>query len=265
LNTHEIDLRECFVSETPTKIHKGEWADAKGSDFIIMSAAKTGAQVQSRNDYLFANLDMIRDTAKNIKNYAPEALLVSITAPVDAFVMVFLDELKCDRHKVMGFCINDSQRFKWALGQALDIDPQRTFGLVLGEHGESQVPVFSSVTVDNVSYKLKPPELEVAEKYLRNWYPVWQSQNSKRTTTWSSATGMLHTIYNLAGLPSPMPLMGSVLLEGEYGLHGVALGVPLNPGDKKWESVKEIPLTPEEKKELHESGDLVKEVYLKTK
>ncbi|MDR2349768.1 MAG: hypothetical protein LBF41_03940 [Deltaproteobacteria bacterium] len=264
LNTHEIDLRECFVGETPTKVTQGEWKEASGADVIIMAAAKSGRQVKSRNEYLFSNLELVRETAAKIRNNAPDAFVVSATAPVDVFVMVFLEELKCPRNKVMGFCINDSQRFKWALGQAMDIDPKRTFGLVLGEHGESQVPIFSSVQVDFGPHEVKEKERAMAYQYIKSWYPIWQSQDAHRTTTWSSAVGMLHNLRSLADLPNPMPLMGSVLLEGEYGLKDVALGVPLTPGPNSWEKVVELPLTDEESKDLKASGDRVKELYAQT-
>jgi malate/lactate dehydrogenase len=265
LATQEIDLRECFVGESPTKIRKGEWEDAEGSDLVFMAAAKTGEQVKSRNDYLFANLSLVRDTAALIKKHAPDAFLISVTAPVDAFVMVFQEELGFDRRKIMGFCINDTQRFKWGIGQALKIDPARTYGIVLGEHGESQAPIYSTVQVDDAPYELSKEEKEAAGKFLAEWYSYWQSQNSGRTTTWSSATGTLSTLKNLAGLKTHAPFMGSVMLEGEYGIKGVALGVPLKAGKGRWESIVELPLAPSEEENLQASARKVKEIFDLTK
>jgi malate/lactate dehydrogenase len=266
LNTHEIDLRECFVGESLTHIKKGDWKDAKGTDVVIMSASKSGRQVKSRNDYLKANLGLVRGAAKNIKNHAPDAFLISATAPVDAYVMIFLDELKCERNKVCGFCINDSQRFRYALGEALNIEPSRTFGIILGEHGETQVPLFSNVKVDGITKELSLEEKKAAKSYVDNWYPMWQSQDSGRTTTWSSAVGMLNNLKSLGGLKSHMPFMGSVLLDGEYGLKGVALGMPLAAGaGRRWDSIIELPISPEEEKALKASAKVVKETYAKSK
>jgi malate/lactate dehydrogenase len=266
LTTHEIDLRECFVGESLTKIKKGDWKDAKGSDVVIMSASKSGRQVKSRNDYLKANLGLVKGAAKNIRNFTPDAFLISATAPVDAYVMIFLDELKCERNKVCGFCINDSQRFRYALGEALSIEPSRTFGIILGEHGESQVPLFSNVKVDGAPKKLSQEQRKSAKHYVDNWYPFWQSQDSGRTTTWSSAVGMLNNLRSLGGLKSHMPFMGSVLLDGEYGLKNVALGMPLEAGKgNRWDKIIELPLSPDEKKALKASSDLVKETYARSK
>ncbi|MDR2460137.1 MAG: hypothetical protein LBE38_05075 [Deltaproteobacteria bacterium] len=264
LTTQEIDMRECFVGQTPTKIRAGEFKEASGADAVLMAASRSGAQVKSRTEYLFANLELVRHTSQNIKNFCPDATIIVATAPVDTYVMIFLDELGVSRHKVLGFCINDSQRFRWALGKALNIDPARCRGLILGEHGETQVPLFSLVEVDGKPYKLSDKEIEDSAEYVADWYTFWQSQNAGRTTTWSSAVGMLRTLKGLCGITATMPLMGSVLLEGEYGIKDVALGVPLKGKDQAWETVQELAITDAEKEKLVASGKSVADTYNRT-
>ncbi|MDR3155184.1 MAG: hypothetical protein LBW85_13185 [Deltaproteobacteria bacterium] len=262
LATHETDLRECLVGESPTAVRAGTWIDAFASDVVVMCAARTGAQVESRNDYLLANLALIRDTAARINKYTPDSLLIVATAPLDVYVMIYAEELLWPRHKIFGYSYNDSHRFRWMLGQVLGIDPARTSGYVLGEHGENQVPVYSSVQVDGKPYRLKKEELRKATLMLGDWYPAWQALNAGRTTTWSSAVGMLRTIQALRG-DGPGPVMGSAILEGEYGLEKVALGVPLKPAadGRSWESVIEIPLDLEERDALKEAAVKVQGLY----
>ena len=78
--------------------------------------------------------------AKTMRSSAPGAFLISAAAPTGANVMIFLDELNCERNNVRGFCINGSHRFRCAPGQALGTEPSRTFGLVMGEQGEAPEP-----------------------------------------------------------------------------------------------------------------------------
>jgi malate/lactate dehydrogenase len=266
LATHQIDLRECFVGESPTRVTAGGWMDAFDSDAVVMCAARTGVQVESRNDYLLANLDLIRDTAAKLNRYTPESLLVVATAPLDVYVMIYCEETGWPRNKVFGYSYNDSHRFRWVLGTVLGVDPARTRGIVLGEHGEAQVPVWSSVTVDGEPVSLKDHEQRKAALLLGDWYQSWQSFDSGRTTTWSSATGMLRTLRAVRGL-DPGPVMGSVVLEGEYGLSGVALGVPLKPGadGASWEEVIELPLKTEERDALKEAAVKVQALYKEAK
>jgi malate/lactate dehydrogenase len=265
LATHEIDLRECFVGESATSVKAGSWEDAKGADVVIMCAALTGAKVGSRNEYLLANLKLIRDTASMLNANAPESLLIVATAPLDVYVMIYCEELGRPRHRVMGYSYNDSHRFRWILGKAVGVDPGRVKAIIIGEHGEAQVPVWSSVTVDGEAYRLKDPELATASRLLAEWYPHWQSLNSGRTTTWSSTVGMLRTVEALRG--GPGPLMGSVVLEGEYGIEGVALGVPLTPGGDgvSWGGVIETPLDDGERFAVHAAAEKIRELHAEAK
>ncbi|MDR2612216.1 MAG: hypothetical protein LBG06_05095 [Deltaproteobacteria bacterium] len=266
LATHEIDLRECFVGETSTRVRSGLWADSSGSDVVLMCTSRTGAQVESRNDYLHANLALVLEAAENLNRHAADSFLVVATVPLDVFVMLFADRLGWPRHRILGYTYNDSHRFRWILGKALGLDPARVRGVVLGEHGEGQVPVFSSVTVDGEPRVLESSERDEAASLLGLWYPCWQQHNAGRTTTWSSAVGMCRTLQALRG-GGPEPLMGSVVLEGEYGHSGVALGVPLKPAadGASWAEVVELPLEQEERAAFDQAARDVRALYLKAK
>ncbi|UQZ90872.1 hypothetical protein C4J81_17310 [Deltaproteobacteria bacterium Smac51] len=257
LQTHVIDLTECFSAECATRVTWGGWEVLTGCDLVIMAASLAGHRVKSRNEYLEANLKIVLEAAGNIKKYCPGTTLVSVTAPVDVYAYVFSRELG-DKHRVMGFCRNDSQRFRWAVSQVTGLDGRRIGGLVLGEHGETQVPVFSTVTVDGREAGLSEVQKSEITRILRDWYPRWQSLDSGRTTTWTSATSMLAMLASLAGGCQDGPTMGSVVLEGEYGLSAVSLGVPIIADEKGWKEVVEIELTGQEQEALGRSAEHVK-------
>ncbi|MDR1609115.1 MAG: hypothetical protein LBT38_12030 [Deltaproteobacteria bacterium] len=260
LATHIIDLRECFSQECSTNVTTGDWGSLADSQVVLMTASRAAGPVTSRDEYLEKNLAIVAEAAKAIKENAPEAMVIVATAPTDVFTLVFQDIWAGDRHRLLGFCRNDSQRFRWALGQVLKVDPRRLDGLVIGEHGQKQVPIYSTVTLDENRYPLTINQKNQTQKILDDWYGHWQAQNSGRTTTWTSATSLYRTLRSLAGQSSET-LMGSVVLEGEYGLSGVALGLPLKPGPLGWSEVVELSLTMDEKRLLALSAENVKRIH----
>ncbi|MDR0549991.1 MAG: hypothetical protein LBI10_11370 [Deltaproteobacteria bacterium] len=261
LETHLIDLRECFSEECATEILAGDYGLLTGADLVIMAASQPNADpVASRNDYLSHNLPLVIAAAEAVRDHCPEALVIVTTAPTDVFTLVFQDVLGRDRHKILGFCRNDSQRFRYALSQVLKVDPKRVKGLVLGEHGRTQVPAFSTVTIDQEKVLLSADQKTRVLESLTNWYLHWQAQKSGRTTTWTSATSIHKTLLALAGKIDEPPL-GSVVLEGEFGLSDVALGLALTPGTKGWKSVVELDLTVLELRALRASAESVKSLY----
>lgn len=313
LGTHLVDLTECFSEETRTKVSGGGWEALAGCELVIMAASANGARVQSRNEYLAANIKLVRETAARVKEFCSNAVIITATAPVDVFNMVFQAETGWDRHRFLGFNRNDSQRFRWAVSEVLQIDGRRVGGLVLGEHGDTQVPIFSTVTVDGRPAELSGSRKLAVEKILREWYGRWQALDSGRTTTWTSATSISHMIKSLlAGSPAPgrlpqaareletidrlppidprrrkappkfpggsdwspenrsgpLPVdstdnktVASVLVDGEYGLSDVSLGLPVQVDPGGWRRVLEIPLTSSEREALNASAERIRELY----
>lgn len=314
LGTHLVDLTECFSEETRTKVSGGGWEALAGCEMVIMAASANGARVRSRNEYLSANIKLVRETAARLKEFCPKAVIITATAPVDVFNMVLQAETGWDRHRFLGFNRNDSQRFRWAVSEVLQIDGRRVGGLVLGEHGDTQVPIFSTVTVDGRPAELSGSRKLAVEKILREWYGRWQALDSGRTTTWTSATSISHMIRSmLAGSPDtpgrhpqdtrelevidrlppidprrrnappkfpggsdwspenrsgPLPVgstdsrtVASVLVEGEYSLSDVSLGLPVQVEPEGWRRVLEIPLTSREREALSASAERIRELY----
>jgi|GEM_PF-746970 len=320
LGTHLVDLTECFSEETRTRISGGGWEALAGCGLVIMAASATRAKVESRNEYLAANIKLVRETAARLKEFCPEATVITATAPVDVFNMVLQAETGWDRHRFLGFNRNDSQRFRWAVSEVMQIDGRRVGGLVLGEHGETQVPIFSTVTIDGRPAELSGSRKLAVEKILGEWYSRWQALDSGRTTTWTSATSISHMIKSmLAGSAeapgrAPRPKLetegtdgsttidrlppidprrrnappkfpggsdwlpelraenlsahtvadttvASVLVNGEYGLSEVSLGLPVQVAPEGWRRVMDIPLTDRERQDLAASAERIRELY----
>ena len=287
LESHAIDLADCLGAASPVKVAGGDWDVLAGCDAVIMTASVTNRQVSSRSEYLASNLQLVKAVAGRVAKLCPEAVLINATSPVDVLVMFLQNELGWDRHRILGFSGNDSLRFRGAVGRVLDLDPRRVEGLVIGENGETQVPVFSSLKLDGEPLSLTRSQETAVEKILADWYPRWQALDSGRSTAWTSSLSMLKTLEALMSeggraakasdgdlfgakarrglsLGPPAALTGSVQVAGEYGLSDVALGLPLTAGGNGWGSIVEIDLSKAEKERLRQSALMIQSQYRMT-
>jgi malate/lactate dehydrogenase len=269
LESHVIDLGDCLAG-AGIKVVGGEWDVLAGADVVIMTASVTNRHVSSRSDYLDANLQLVKTAAARIASLCPGALLINATSPVDVLVMVLARELGWDRRRIMGFSANDSVRFRGAVGAVMDLPPAKIEGVVLGENGETMVPVFSSLKLDGEPLTLSRSQETRVETILAEWNPRWQSLESGRSTSWTTSLVVGQLFKALArqpsslpwGGPAALPLTGSVMAEGEYGLRDVALGLPLALGSGPgWGGVIELDLLKSERERLRQSALMIRSLY----
>ncbi len=267
LQSHIIDLRECFSQTGGPKVYGGSPLDLAGTDLVIITAAAPPFKVKSRSDYLAASLGIIEEVACQLKEFCPGAIIINASAPVDVFTKILHKIIGVERQKIMGFSLNDSWRFAWAVADTLKVDGRRVRALVLGEHGETQVPLYSQLLLDGQPLKLQAQEKERVENLLKEWYPTWQALDPGRTTTWMSAASMLNLVKNILTPQANRQLLpSSIILEGEYGFHDVALALPLLYNSSGWSQIIELDLDDDEKNKLKISAEKIYELgqsYLK--
>jgi malate/lactate dehydrogenase len=148
LNQYVLDLSTAMSTDNIV-VRAGEYEDIINSDIVIMSAGAPQGIVNSRMEWLSANLALFQDIGKKIMHYCPQAIVITVTNPVDPFnyAMHLLSPDK-DRRKHIGYSANDTFRFRIMSAEQLKVKPHRVKGIVIGEHGESQVLVFSSLQLD---------------------------------------------------------------------------------------------------------------------
>lgn len=256
LRSHAMDMSQSLSELARTDIRAGGWDSLAGADMIIMAASIPALKVASRNEFLEANLRIVRAAAEQIGKYCagPQPVILTATAPIDVYNYMFWKILGGDTRRYIGFCRNDSLRLRWAAGQVLG-EPavEKIGGWVVGEHGETQVPVYSSVTVNGVPANLSPDQITLMDQAVKNWFNEFQSLDSGRTTNWTSTTSIARVVEAIVtGQGSPQP--GSAILDGQYGLSDVSLGTPLMFGPHGWESVLELPLNEKELAGLNASA-----------
>ena len=249
LNGHWIDVGAVAAAQG-VAVRKGGYEDSSGADIAIVAVGAPVNAKASRLELLSTSLPIIKSVAENINRYCPKAIVITETNPVDPlnYAMYLLGPDK-DRGRYIGYAMNDTLRFRMWSAEALGVSAGRVSGIVIGEHGNSQVMLFSTLRLDG-----KPVKLDAAtERKIRERSPeiirTFESLVPKRTPGWSSAYGtaiIVKAIRDDAKLEVPC----NAILKGEYGLRNMSTTVPVIVGKVGIETVREIPLAPQEREEL---------------
>jgi malate dehydrogenase len=243
--------------------HKGgriaganDLAAVAGADVVVMTAGFPRKPGMSRTDLLKANADIVRPAAEAVKKHAPNATVVVVTNPLDVMTYLFWKVSGFPKSRVLGMAgILDSARFRAFLAMELGVSGTDIQAMVLGGHGDSMVPLPRYTTVGGIAVTQLIPAARLAEITQRT--RDGGAEIVKLLKTGSayyapamSAVEMVEAI--LTDQKRVVPC--SVLLQGEYGLNDLFLGVPIVLGAKGVEKILDIELSAEEKTALHKSG-----------
>ena len=211
----------------------------------------------SRLDYLAANAAIAGDLVEILGSDGSwPGVLVVVTNPVDPICTWIRRSTGIDRTRVLGYTLNDSLRLRTGVAKALRIAPGTVDAWVLGEHGDACVPLFDRILVAGEPVALTDEQRAQAEEFFRTWYVRHVALDSGRSSTWTSGSGIARMVRALtAGSAETWP--ASVVLDGEYGVTGVALTVPVELGRRE-ARVLEWPLTDEQQQALQQSAEVVR-------
>jgi malate dehydrogenase len=257
LKAHYLDLKTAVTWQN-IDVVMGEYPDLVDSDIVVITAGVSSGQVASRRELLPGNLPLIQENVQKINQYCPDAIVITATNPVDPLnYAAYLLSEKRDRRKIIGYSLNDTFRFRAISAELLGVKPSRVQGMVLGEHDESQVLLFSSLKKDGrpiiVDDEFKRQVRLRASKVLGEL----ESLRPKRATGWTSAVGMVAIIRSIVNDVGEVIPCNSVL-QGEYGLRNVSLTVPCVLCKQGIDSIQEVALNAEEKAGLERSAQVLK-------
>jgi malate dehydrogenase len=256
LALHALDLNTAATGHDML-VRAGHTEDMRDSD-IVLIAVGAAKMVKSRLELLPANIPILRDICENIEKYCPDAVAITATNPVCPLNYGLSICTSLDRNKLIGYTYNDSIRFRMRVADALEVRDSQVEGLVIGEHGDSQVLLFSTVRVDG-----KPVIIsEDLKKDLKQQVPDGQKllevlrEKTGRTAAWTTAVGLAavcRAIVEDTGETLPC----SLLIKGEYGYKGLSMSVPAILGREGVREIIELELAPDEKKDLQNSVDIL--------
>lgn len=231
-----------------------DFKQISGSKVIAITVG-AGKIVTDRSDLMPHTIPMINEISKKIKKYATDAKVVVITNPVDVITYYILQETGLSPENVIGMGSSlDSDRLRYLLSKVLHTNQSKIESLVLGEHGNSMVPIFSRVKSNGMSVNLDENQIAQITNDVRNyWKPLTDLKGASVFGAAKHSYDIIKAIIKNEKLQVP----ASVMVHGEYGISGTCIGVPVSI-DSTGASVEEISLDVNELKLLERSSNVIK-------
>lgn len=259
-----LDLAEA----APIEVHDARivgsngYEESAGSDIVIITAGIARKPGMSRDDLIGTNAGIVGKVTREISSRSPDAILIVVSNPLDAMCHVALEASGFPRHRVIGMAgVLDSARFRTFIAMELDVSVENTHAFVLGGHGDTMVPLprYSTVAGIPITELLSRERIEALVKRTATGGAEIVSllkTGSAYYAPSAAAVEMAEAI--LKDKKKILPC--AAYLQGEYGIQGLFVGVPVKLGAKGVEKIIEITLTGEEKAALHKSADAVQEL-----
>jgi len=239
-----------------------DYAPTANSDVVVITAGLARKPGMSRDDLLIANYEVVKSVTENIAKHSPNAILVLVTNPLDAMCTVAHHVSKFPKHRVVGMAgVLDSARFRTFIAMELNVSVENVTAVVLGGHGDTMVPVtrLSNVSGIPLSELISADRLAAIVDRTRNGgaeIVKYLKTGSAYYAPSAAAVEMVESI--LKDKKKVLPC--AALLEGEYGIKGLFVGVPVKLGRNGVEKIYELQLNAEEKAMLAKSAASVQEL-----
>ena len=238
-----------------------DYADIADSDVVVLTAGIPRKPGMDRMDLLKTNVGIAKTAAQAIATYAPNAVVVVVSNPLDVISMVALRESGFALKRVVGMAgILDSTRFRYFIAEKLNVLPSDVQAMVLGGHGDTMVPLprYTSVAGFPLTELMPAAEIEQLVNRTRNGGAEivnYLKKGSAYYAPGASAAKMVEAIVH----DEKRLCAASAYLRGEYGHSDIFLGVPVLLGRNGVEKILQLDLLPEEQTALDESAEAVRE------
>ncbi len=236
------------------------YEDTAGSGIYVVTAGLARKPGMSRDDLLQKNTQIIAGVAEQIKLHSPNAIIVMVTNPLDVMAYVAKEVTGFPRERVIGMAgILDTARFRSFIAMELDVSVEDIQALVLGGHGDSMVPIVSTVSVGGIplTQLMAADRIEALVERTRKGGGEIVKLLGTGSAYYAPSSGAVQMVEAIAR-DKMRVLPCAAWLEGEFGLDGLFLGVPCKLGRGGLEGVIEVELTNEERSALEASAESVR-------
>jgi malate dehydrogenase len=244
-----------------TIVGSNDYAAIADSDVVVMTAGMARKPGMDRMDLLKTNVNIAKQAAQAIATYAPNALVIAVSNPLDVIAMVTLRESGFALKRVVGMAgILDSTRFRYFIAEKLGVVPQDVMAMVLGGHGDSMVPIprYTSVAGFPLTELLDAETIEQLVDRTRKGGAEIVSYLKRGSAYYAPAASVAKMVEAMIKNEKRF-VAASAYLRGEYGHRDIFLGVPVMLGRNGVEKIYELDLTGEEKNALDQSAEAVQE------
>ena len=259
-----LDLNQSgpVVGYEPNVVGTNGYEETAGSDIVVITSGFPRQPGMSRDDLLGKNKEIVSGVASQVKDRSPDAIVIVVTNPLDAMCHVAYDATQFPRQRVIGMAgILDSARFRTFLAWELGVSVRDVTGFVLGGHGDTMVPVVSYTNVAGVPVrqKIADDRLEEIVQRTRDGGAEVVKLLQKGSAFYAPSAATVEMVDSIV-YDQKRVLPCAALCQGEFGIDGLFVGVPVRLGAEGIEEIIEIDLDDAEKSELQNSANAVQEL-----
>jgi len=239
-----------------------DYKDTANSDIVVITAGLPRKPGMSRDDLLKTNYNIVKEVTEQVAKYSPNSILIVVSNPLDAMTQTAYKVSGFSKNRVIGMAgVLDAARMRTFIAEALDVSVENVTAFVLGGHGDTMVPLGRNSTVAGIPLpELLPKEKidAIVERTRKGGAEIVNLLKTGSAFYAPSAAVVEMVEAILKDKKKILPC--AACLEGEYGIKGLFVGVPVKLGARGIEQVIEIKLTPEEQTALEKSAASVREL-----
>ena len=243
-------------------IGANDYSPTAGSDVVVITAGLARKPGMSRDDLLMANYEVVKSVTSQVAAHSPNAILVLVTNPLDAMCWTAMQVSGFPKNRVIGMAgVLDTARFRTFIAAELNVAPASVTAMVLGGHGDTMVPLvrLSSVAGIPLTELLDKATLDGLVNRARNGGAEIVKLLKTGSAYYAPASAAVEMVGSIL-LDQKKVLPCSAYLDGEYGLKGMFVGVPVKLGSQGIEKIYELHLEADEKAALAKSAGAVTEL-----
>jgi L-lactate dehydrogenase len=262
-----MDLLHGLPFVSPTHVRAGSIEESQDPDVVVITAGAKQKPGETRLDLVHRNVEIFKSLIPDVVKYCPNAILLLVTNPVDIMTYVTLKLSGFSSNRVIGSgTVLDTARFRYLLADKLQIDPRSLHAYILGEHGDSEVPVWSKVNIsgmnlcgeagiDDCSKENANLLRDIFSQVKNAAYEVIQR---KGATSYAIGLGVTQILQAMLRNQNRI-LTVSSLINGIHGINDVCLSLPAVVNSQGVTRIVNLTLTPNEKELLQKSGAVMRE------
>ena len=238
------------------------YEETANSDIVVITAGFPRKPGMSRDDLLIANYEIVKNATEQAVKYSPNAILILVTNPLDAMCWAAWKVSGFSRNRVIGMAgVLDTARYRTFIAEALNVSVENITAMVLGGHGDTMVPLVRYTNVSGIPLTelLPADKIDALVKRTRDGGAEIVRYLKTGSAYYAPSAATVEMVASILKDKKKV-LPCAALLEGEYGVNGLFVGVPVKLGSLGIEQVYEVNLTDSEKAELAKSVSAVQEL-----
>jgi malate dehydrogenase len=257
----DINQMGAVLGYEPNVTGSNGYEETAGSDVVVITAGLPRSPGMSRDDLVATNEKIVKDVTEKAIAQSPDAILIIVSNPLDAMCHVAKNVSGWLKERVFGMAgILDTARFSTFIAWETRASVKDVTAMVLGGHGDQMVPAVSATTVGGIPLRRLVAEDRIDAMVERTAKGGGELVTLLGTSAWYAPGAAAAQMVDSIMLDEKRVLPCTAYLEGEYGIDGLYMGVPVSLGAGGIEAIHELELTEEEQAMLNESADAVREV-----